>query len=281
MTKAVSPWRYPGGKARLASKILPRLPEREWNGYAEPFVGGGGLTFAFLPLVKHGSLVQLNDADPRVAAWWSVLTGSQKNFDELISRLSEYDPTVKSFYHYRDKGLKSGRLVDRAFSAMVTNRCAFSGILSGGPIGGPSQGSQYDVACRYNPKRLVQLHERARAALSVYDVQVTSQDFREFLDSAQDDSGVFWYLDPPYVRQGPTLYPTHFDQTDHEDLAKRVLATDSGWAVSYDDAQWVQDRFVDEPVELIEIPVRYTITAKKEYTSELLIVPVNQGRVGE
>lgn len=270
---AMSPWRYPGGKARLSKTILSHMPERTWDGYVEPFVGGGGFTFTALQHVEPGSPVRLNDADPRVAAWWQVMAGSEENFSRLLEMLEAYEPTVKSFYLHRDKGLTSGRLVERAFSAMVTNRCSFSGILSGGPIGGPQQASQYDVGCRYNTDALVKKHVKARELLSKFDVSVTSWDFREFLDESPDTENVLWYLDPPYVRQGPSLYPTHFDRHDHDELAARVLKAKAYWAVSYDNDDYVHEKYSNEPVQIIDVAARYTISAKKRFTSEVLILP--------
>jgi len=269
----MSPWRYPGGKARLSKTIIARLPAREWTGYAEPFVGGGGFTFAVLPRIRPGSPVHLNDADPRVAAWWQVMIGPQANFDRLVEKIATYEPTLKSFYEHRDKGLKSGRLVDRAFSVIATNRCAFSGILSGGPIGGNAQTSKYDVACRYNPQGLAKRHRAARALLSRYDVTVGSADFREFLDGAPAEPDTLWYLDPPYVRQGPRLYPTTFDVHDHDELASRVLKTDASWAASYDNDPYVHEKYADESVSVLGVNARYTITAKKRMATELLILP--------
>ena len=269
----MSPWRYPGGKARLSKTIIARLPAREWSSFTEPFVGGGGLTFAILPRVVPGSPIHLNDADPRVAAWWQVMIGPQARFDQLVEMLSEYTPTVSGFYWHRDNGLRSGRLVERAFAAMVTNRCAFSGILSGGPIGGNEQRSKYDVGCRYNPTGLARRHVQAREFLSRYDVRVTSEDFREFLDDAPDTEDDLWYLDPPYVRQGPRLYPTTFDVHDHDELASRVLKTDASWAASYDNDPYVHEKYADESVSVLGVNARYTITAKKRMATELLILP--------
>lgn len=237
-----TPWRYPGGKSKLIKKILPFIPQG-LDSFVEPFVGGGGATMALLGHVNPGGRVVLNDADPRVAAWWSVVIGPQQDFDELLDRLHGFAPTVPRFLSLQRKSLSSGRAVERAFAAIAINRCAYSGILDAGPIGGKGQKSEYDVGCRYNPDRMVSTHREVRELLSGYDVTVSSDDFRDVLSRHEG----FVYGDPPYVVQGTKLYPTAFDMRDHEDFADMVTSRDQ-WAISYDDNPWVRERYADHTI---------------------------------
>lgn len=269
MTVTSTPWRYPGGKARLAKAISARVPER-LDGLVEPFVGGGGATMALLPHVVSGGRIVLNDADPRVAAWWSVISGPQSGFDELVRLVEGFEPTVPRFLRLQRQSLRSGRLVERAFAAIAINRCAYSGILDAGPIGGKGQKSEYDVGCRYNPERLGKVHRRVRALLEDHEVIVTSEDFRKTL--ANYDG--FVYADPPYVVQGTTLYPTTFDRRDHEELADLVTSRES-WAVSYDDDEWVRTRY--DAHEIHELNTIYSVNSvikgPRARRMELLVTP--------
>lgn len=264
-----TPWRYPGGKSRLASKISDLMPPT-LDSLVEPFVGGGGATMALLPHVTKGSRVVLNDADPRVAAWWSVVIGKQAAFGELLERLEGFTPTVAAFQRLQRNSLRSGRLVDRAFAAIAINRCAYSGILDAGPIGGKGQKSAYDVGCRYNPTRLVSNHEKVRAALLDYEVIVTSEDYRKTLANHNG----FVYADPPYVVQGTNLYPTTFDRRDHEELADLVTQRES-WAVSYDDDPWVRERYAEHQIHDLSTiySVNSVIKGPRARRVELLVVP--------
>lgn len=264
-----SPWRYPGGKSRLAAAIEAHVPKR-FDALVEPFVGGGGATLALLPHVAPGGRVVLNDADPRVAAWWSVVAGPRDGYEELREKVAGFKPTVSKFLRLQKTSLRSGRLEDRAFAAIAINRCSYSGILDAGPIGGVGQNSAYGVDCRYNAKRLVQLHDQVRHMLSFYEVSVTSEDFRKTLSTYEG----FVYADPPYVVQGKTLYPTTFDQRDHEDLADLVLGRDS-WAVSYDDDPWVRARY--EHHQVVDLSTVYSVNSAvkgpRARRTELLVVP--------
>lgn len=268
-----SPWRYPGGKARIADAILSHLTP--WDDYVEPFVGGGGFTLPALDRTPPGALVQLNDADDRVAAWWEVLAlGSDSDFDRLCTMLLDYQPTVKSFLHHQRRGRKSARAVDKAFSAFVTNRCSFSGALDAGPIGGINQSSAYTVNCRYNAERLVNLHVQVRQQLQQFDVRIEHKDFRDFLADASRTA--LWYLDPPYVRKSSELYSTYFDIHDHEALVEIVQTTTPApqWAISYDDVPWVRERYAGS--QIIEIPIRYSVKSSTARSTELLILGLQQ-----
>ena len=80
-----SPLRYPGGKAGLTGFLSDVIDLNELRGcsYYEPYAGGAG---AALGLLKRGVVkdVHLNDADPRVYAFWrSSLHESNRFVDRL------------------------------------------------------------------------------------------------------------------------------------------------------------------------------------------------------
>lgn len=264
-TKTTSPWRYPGGKNRLSAAIVPHLADI--IDYCEPFVGGGSMALAMCGKPSVTSVL-LNDGDLRVGAWWAVLADPDPtDFEILMGMLTSYVPTVDNFRKFQ-KDATEVRM-ERAFAGMVTNRCAYSGIMSGGPIGGTAQVSDYTVGCRYNPMRLIVQHRAVRAALLSKQATVMVGDFRDCIESTSPDT--FLYLDPPYVQVGKDLYPKSLD--DHEDLA--VLLDERGsWLLSYDDHEWVRDRYakhIIEPVEVYySISPKPTIGAKR---TELLIRP--------
>jgi DNA adenine methylase len=46
------------------------------------------------------------------------------------------------------------------------------------------------------------------------------------------DSFIFW--DPPYIKQGDTLYMNHYALDDHRALARGINEIDKPWVVTYD-----------------------------------------------
>ena len=82
----ISPLRYPGGKARLASTIAAIMKSAGFGDdavFVEPFAGGAGagLTLLFQNRVK--TLV-LNDFDNAVAAFWTAILNETERFVDAI-----------------------------------------------------------------------------------------------------------------------------------------------------------------------------------------------------
>lgn len=53
---------------------------------------------------------------------------------------------------------------------------------------------------------------------------------------------VFVYADPPYVEQGPSLYPHAFSPSDHQRLADHLREASYPWVPTYDDQPVARDR---------------------------------------
>ena len=74
----VSPLRYPGGKSRVALKLLPFIPE-DHTGYREPFLGGGAI-FLRKPKARRN---WINDLHPGLYAFWRVVRDHFDAFADL------------------------------------------------------------------------------------------------------------------------------------------------------------------------------------------------------
>src|SRR5438876_11998765 len=76
----LSPFRYPGGKSRLRSKVIGWVRNLGYRPehFIEPFAGGAsvGLAIAELDLAGHVTLVEI---DPGVAAVWKVILNGQSH----------------------------------------------------------------------------------------------------------------------------------------------------------------------------------------------------------
>src|SRR6266478_2688957 len=91
----LSPFRYPGGKSGLRSKIIKWLNDLNHRPqhFVEPFAGGAsvGLAVAELDLADHVTLVEL---DPDVAAVWTVILDDSA--DLLANRVRKFVLTETS-----------------------------------------------------------------------------------------------------------------------------------------------------------------------------------------
>lgn len=275
-TGPISPLRYPGGKGGLSSFLEDLLEFNELLGcdYYEPYAGGAGAALNLL----NGNLVSsihINDADPRVFAFWKSIL---KNTDRFVERIMSVplDITEWRIQQQICATGKASNLFELGFSTFYMNRCNRSGVLKGsGPIGGYAQDGKWRLDVRFNREELagrIQLISKLKDSIFV-----TGMDAIDFLKSklphGRARSKAFVYADPPYVFKAKQLYLNAYQAKDHACLARyltqqKVLA----WLVSYDDTQLIRELYGEHQID--SLPIRYSLQSKRT-TQELLIAPQN------
>lgn len=268
MTRAVSPLRYPGGKAcllDLTAEIL-RLNGLDRGHYAEPFAGGCGLALSLL-YGGYVAEIHINDLDPAIHAFWHcVLTET----DELVRLVENAQLTIGEWERQREihRAQDSSNLLDLGFSAFYLNRTNRSGIIKGGGvIGGLDQTGNYKMDCRFNTDDLVRRIRRMRRYSS--RIHLSNSDaipFMRYCNSLPDRSMLF--IDPPYFKKGPGLYTSFYKPGDHSSVADEVLRLTVPWVVTYDDTPPIRALYRDR--RQFSFDVNYTLQEKRIGT-ELLI----------
>ena len=221
--------RYPGSKDRQASAILRSLDLTERK-ICEPFAGTAAITFACL---RAGLVDQvwINDKDRFVADLWAVV----RDFpDQLCALVNGYEPTADSFYALREHPLSDP--VMNAFTTVVLHQISYSGLgrRAGSPIGGRNQRGAYGVGCRWNASRLCSGIRDASGLLNKAHATITNVDWSDCPDWT-------WYVDPPYVVAGRSLYQEGVSPV--RALSDHLLAKTEWWSLSLDDAPIVHDLF--------------------------------------
>lgn len=243
MPNTLTPLRYPGGKTKITPFIQRVLSENDLLGgvYAEPFAGGAGIAIMLLLSGKVSSIV-INDFDYAIFCfWYSVLNETE----ELCALIADTKVTVeewsrqKSIYMNPEKTTK----LEVGMSTLFLNRCNVSGILTGGIIGGYNQKGNYKIDSRFNKPRIV---EKIQNIAKYKDrIILTYEDGTDLLNSKFYSSfnNCFLYIDPPYVRQGHSLYKNSFTHQDHVNLSKAILTNDTPWILTYDDHPLIQQLY--------------------------------------
>jgi DNA adenine methylase len=237
----LSPLRYPGGKARLASFIelviaaQPRRPKR----YVEPFAGGAGIALRLLydDVVDE---VVINDLDAGVAAFWRAVV--HHNVD-LATRVARCRPSMKQWHQHRQTYVDGhGDDVELGFATFFLNRTNRSGIVRGRPIGGLEQTGKWGLTARFNAGALA---ERIRNLAKYGDrITVCEQDGIEVIERERGERGSFLYVDPPYIEKARGLYLDTFEWADHQALAQS-LRRGGRWLVTYERDRRVLDLYPD------------------------------------
>lgn len=241
-TAAISPLRYPGGKAALANffgELIERLRIASPR-YVEPYAGGAGAGLVLLQQDRIDRLV-INDIDPAVHAFWSAVVADA---DAFAARVLDTPLTVDEWRAQKAvyKAADERDQLALGFAFFYLNRTNRSGILNAGPIGGMKQTGTYKIGARYNRDRLAERIEAIGALAS--RITVLTVDGMAVTRRYAADPSTFLYIDPPYVDMGGSLYLNAFTHRDHADLAATLDRVPAGnWVVTYDVSEFIRDRY--------------------------------------
>ncbi|MGV9796234.1 DNA adenine methylase [Gordonia sp. NPDC003422] len=274
-TAAVSPLRYPGGKAALAGffrDVITRIGT-EGGRYVEPYAGGAG---AGVVLLSQGVVDELviNDIDPAVHAFWHSVVNETEAFVTLVQNTPlTVDEWRKQKAKYRTADETDS--LGLGFAFFYLNRTNRSGILNAGPIGGVNQTGKDKIDARYNRDQLV---ARIRAiGRMASQITVLSLDGLAVVRRYANADSTFMYVDPPYVDMGGSLYLNAFSHRDHADLASALdKAPDGNWIVTYDVSDFIRSRYTMHDVR--EYQLSYSAHRIRK-ASELLIASRPVARV--
>lgn len=247
MAVRYSPLRYPGGKGRFSGFLAAVIETNGLSGchYVEPFAGGAGAALRLL-FEEYVDSITINDADPRIAAFWQAITRST---DRFLERLAEVEISVAEWHRQRaiyDRGdLRSP--LDLGFATFFLNRTTRSGIVhNGGPIGGYGQTGKYKIDARFNRTELA----RRIVRIAAYSdrITVSAEDGLQLLKSLnaqrRQAAQSFVYLDPPYYRKGAELYMNRLTHKEHVELAMYLRRPKRfSWILTYDDVPAVREMY--------------------------------------
>lgn len=258
--RASSPFRYPGGKDKLASFLAIFLAHNKLGGarFIEPFCGGAGASLSLL-LGGYVKEIHLNDKNYALYCFWEQLLN---NTDNLLDKVYQNTPNIADWH--KQKEIYQSSITDRTkyskleygFSAFFLNRSNRSGVLGAGPIGGLDQSGKYKIDCRYTVSTLMKKLERIASMKS--SIFVYNEDCIEFLkrfDNKSDYEKDFVYLDPPYVKEGRNIYSKNFcfDVKMHTDLKDYIAGYANRWLISYDDHPLVHELYSKHGTRAVEI----------------------------
>lgn len=242
--KRLSPLRYPGGKSKVIEQLYSRLQPDKCRSLYSPFTGGGSFELAMLEagIVEK---VHLNDLDTGIyALWWMIVHMP----DELTHRIQTARPTQEDYFQARTKIAEDYRgldLPEAAWTTLLNNRLAYSGVWKANPLGGRN-GCSSSLLSRWNPddlcKRILHISQLADR------ITVTQENALEFIEEAywSDQSTIF--LDPPYFQKGEQLYHTFYQEKDHRSLAFLLDTLYYGCPgadllLTYDYCEWIKNQY--------------------------------------
>ena len=238
--------RYPGGKTRAVTQILPFFAATP-STLISPFFGGGSVELA---LAARGWRVTGYDYfAPLVDFWQVALTDATALADAVM----KYLPLEKRTFHLLQETRFTTKL-ERAAAFFVLNRSSFSGSTMSG---GMSPGHE-----RFTESAIQRLRN-----FKADNLWVERADFRKSIMAHPND---LLFLDPPYVTASH-LYGRHghlHQGFDHEALADLILRRNR-WLLCYDDCDQVRAMY--DGYEIVPLTWQYGMGTNK-HSRELLIL---------
>ena len=253
--KNYSPLRYPGGKIKLAPAIRDILQKNfpECSTYIEPFAGGAAVA---LSLLIEGVVerIIINDFDVAIYSFWDNVLNHTEDFVKEIAKIEVTIPQWRKQQHIYLHSTEDPSF-ELGLAAFFLNRTNYSGILTGGPIGGYEQKGNWTLECRFHKEALIQ--KILKIAEYRSQITIVKKDIFDFI--AEDlpkrkTNKTFVYFDPPYYVKGYRLYKNFFTHEDHVNLKKQIRErVRCPWIVTYDNTQPILDIYRRERAQDIEV----------------------------
>ncbi|MCY4577268.1 MAG: DNA adenine methylase [Candidatus Kaiserbacteria bacterium] len=251
-----SPLRYPGGKAKFSGYFADILKKKDIQSpmFVEPYCGGAGAAIKLLLSGMVGK-IYLNDIDRSIYAFWhSVRNENERLVRKIMKTLITLDEFDKQKVIQSKKD--SVDLFTLGFSTLFLNRTTFSGIISGGPIGGRKQSGAYLLDCRFNRREIARRVQRIGEYKK--QIRIFNKDAEDFLNLSTINNlpkeRAIFYVDPPYVEKGPSLYLSIYTLEDHAKIEKLLRGCDKHVYVSYDDCKEIREIYSKWSKQKVVVP---------------------------
>lgn len=240
-----SPLRYPGGKTRLANKLLEAMEknfdQKEKVILVEPYAGGAGASLALLFAGKVERII-INDLDKAIFTFWKIAV-----FDTnyLISKIRRTEVTIEEWKKQKAIYISTTDERKLAFATLFLNRTNRSGIMNGGPIGGIKQSGIWKVDARFTKKTIIDRLGKIKEFHTKIEVaNLDGIELLKKLEQRKSASRHFIFLDPPYFQKGQSLYLNHYNNKDHENLSWFLEKSSfKKWVMTYDDVPYIKNLY--------------------------------------
>jgi len=243
---AVPPAPYLGGKRLLSKTIIERINAIDHSGYAEPFVGLGGV---FLRRSRQPKVEVINDISGDIATLFRVL---QRHYPYFIDFLKFQITSRREFERLVKTDPVTLTDLERAARLLYLQRTAFGGKPSGMNFGV----DKYSGA-RFNITKLESILESVHERLA--GVVIENLPWQNFIER-YDRDGMLFYLDPPYWGNETDYGRNIFSRDDFRQLADTLSSIKGCFIMSLNAVAGVYEAFAGFNIE--EVSCTYSVASK-------------------
>lgn len=251
--------RWVGGKRSVLHELIARLPE-DYNGYYEPFIGGGALFFALQPQKAHLMDVNLH----LVLAYCAVRDTPQS----LIYALEEHKKNhCKEYYLKARKRLgMATKAVEIASLLIYLNKTCYNGLYR------VNKSGEFNVSMgSYKDPPILDEQTIAADHMVLQGVEIEQGDF----SIVKIQKGAFYYLDPPYHQMYDGYNSNGFGDDKHTELAEFCHKIDKAggyFMLSNSNTELVRKLWKGHYVEQISASRFVSCKSKQRYKEKEVLI---------
>lgn len=231
---------WPGGKRRLAKKLLPLFESRKHSCYVEEFSGGASMFFMRQPAENE----VLNDVNGEVINLYRVI---KNHLDKFIRQFRFAVPSRELFNLNKETPPHVLTDVQRAARFFYIQKLAF-----GSKVSGPTFGTSPSSPPRFNILRLEE--DLSQAHLRLSRVWIEHLGWQECLQKWDRDYTLH-FMDPPYWETEG--YGVPFPLDEYHKLAEAMRTMKGSAVLTINDHPEMRKIFAGFTMDTLEI--NYTI----------------------
>lgn len=236
--------KWVGGKTQILRELRQSVPSR-YNGFHEPFLGGGAVFFDLLP-----SAAVLSDTNSELIDCFRAV---RDHADDVVEALRAHEYDKSHYYAVRELDPEHLSLVERAARMIFLNKAGYNGLYRVNSKG------KFNVPFgrHKNPKLCDEDNLRGCSA-ALAKVHIETASFENVVRKAKPSDLV--YFDPPYIPVSDTADFTAYQKqgftlADQERLAEVFdeLSRRSVFAIlSNSSVPWIHERYKNHNIRVIQ-----------------------------
>ena len=251
---------YLGGKRILSKLIIKKINSTPHDGYAEPFVGMGGV---FLRRSLQPRMEAINDISGDVANLFRIL---QRHYPQFMDHLRFQVTSRREYERLVRTDPSTLTDLERAARFLYLQKTSFGGKVSGQNFGvDKTNGGRFHLY-KLAPQ-LEDIHERMAG------VVIECLPWRRFIER-YDRPGMLFYLDPPYWGNESDYGKSVFARSEFVEMAEVLAGIKGRFIVSLNAVPGVFETFRRFSIE--EVDCSYSVA--KDRTKPVKEVIITSGR---
>lgn len=230
--------KWVGGKRSIINELISRIPS-SYDGYFEPFLGGGALYFALKPEKAY-----LSDINFYLIVTYRAIKDNPK---QVLERLKEHK-SKHSLVYYRNARIelsKEQNPIKVASLFIYLNKTCYNGLYR------VNKSGLFNVPMgKYTNPAIADESNIMACSLALQEADIFQHDFSQITPKKNQ----FFYLDPPYHETYSSYDSSGFNSKAHEKLAEfchKIHSNGGLFMLSNSDTEFVRSLYRNYNIETV------------------------------